>query len=240
MRKWSILFLTFLIFGLSLFAVIKTFALKTENVFGNDNIAIYLDPGHGGFDGGAIGNDETYEKDIVLAITLKLERYLRQRGFRVYMTRRTDIALHTPGTDDAKRDDIYKRVSLINESDADLFLTIHANAFPQHSVKGAQAFFSTMNPSSAELARSIQTMVGFYDESNKRLSKSISDKYLLDHVTIPGCLVEVGFLSNPEELEKLKTDAYMEKIAFIIYVGVLQYLEKSMNDQVNYEKDIKN
>jgi N-acetylmuramoyl-L-alanine amidase len=230
MRKWSILFLTFLVFVLSFFVVIHTFAVKTENVFGNANIAIYLDPGHGGFDGGAIGNDGTYEKNIVLPITLKLERFLRQSGFRVYMTRRTDIALHTPGSSDAKRDDIYKRVSLINESDADLFLTIHANAFPQHSVKGAQAFYSTMNPSSGELARSIQTMVGLYDESNDRVSKTISEKYILDHVTIPGCLVEVGFLSNPEELEKLKTDAYMEKMAFIIYVGILQYLEKSMND----------
>ncbi len=229
MRKRFILFLTIILLVTSI--LMTTFLVSkkenSQNVLGWKEVIIYLDPGHGGFDGGAIGIDGTYEKDIVLNICLKLERYFKQSGFKVALTRRTDVALHSPGSKNAKRDDIYKRVSLINKSNADLFLTIHANAFSSSKVKGAQVFYSDKNPSSKDLAGAIQNMISLYHENNHRPSKSISGKYLLDHVEIPGCLVELGFLSNPEDLENLKNDEYLEEMAFIIYLGVLQYLHKN-------------
>lgn len=229
MRKWFILFLTIILLGLTLLVGKRVFSFRgeTQNVFGTSDIGIYLDPGHGGFDGGAIGIDGTYEKNIVLNLCLKLERYFKQSGFIVALTRRTDVALHKAGSTNAKRDDIYQRVNLINNSVAALFLTIHANSYPSPSVKGAQVFYSEVNPSSSSLALSIQQMIGLYHVENKRVSKSISGKYLLDNVQVTGCLVEVGFLSNSEDLNNLKSDEYLEELAFIIYLGVLQYLHKN-------------
>lgn len=229
MRKWFILFLTIILLGITLLINNGVFSWKekTQNVFGTSDIIIYLDPGHGGFDGGAIGIDGTYEKDIVLNLCLKLERFFKQSGFIVLLTRRTDVALHKTGSKNPKRDDIYERVNLINNSNATLFLTVHANAFTSPKVKGAQVFYSEVNPTSSLLAQSIQQMIGQYHPDNKRVSKSISDKYLLDNVQITGCLVEVGFLSNPEDLNNLKSDQYLEELAFIIYLGVLQYLHKN-------------
>ena len=64
------------------------------------------------------------------------------------------------------------------------------------------------------------------DPMNKRLAKAIFGKYLIDEVTVVGCLVEVGFLTNPEECDKLNTNEYQEKIALMIYSGILNFLEK--------------
>lgn len=93
---------------------------------------IYLDPGHGGPDGGATG-DEVLEKDVALSVASKIKDYLQQQGALVIMTRETDTDLadnETKGYSRRKVEDLRKRLSLINESEADLFISIHLNAIP--------------------------------------------------------------------------------------------------------------
>ena len=189
-------------------------------------VIIYIDPGHGGSDGGAIGADGTYEKDIVLPISLALEELFVSDGYDVIMTRREDIDLAPSGSHNRKRDDIHKRVELINNSGAELYLSIHANIFPNSYCWGAQTFFKRNESKSRELAVNVQNSLLLNLMNTYRVAKHINDVYIVDNVIIPGCLVEVGFLSNREELELLKSNNYQKEVAMAIFLGVKEYLEK--------------
>ena len=190
-----------------------------DSVSVNKTFSIYIDPGHGGFDGGAIGIDGTIEKDINLNISKFLKDYLEDLGFCVYLTRDKDIALAK-----TKRDDILKRVDLINNPTVDMFISIHLNAFPNKALYGAQVFYKD-NLENKLLSECIQKTLSIVTNT-KRVSKAINDKYLIDHTNKLGCLVEAGFLSNDQELALLKDLSYQKKIAYCIYVGILDYLAR--------------
>lgn len=191
----------------------------------SDKVIIFIDPGHGGFDGGAIGTDGTYEKEIVLLIGLMLEDMFINDGYQVLMTRREDIDLAESGNN-LKRSDIYKRVEIINGSNAEIYLSIHANSFPNSYYWGAQTFFKRNESKSRELAVAVQDSLIVNLLNTYRLAKHINDVYLINNIDIPGCLIEVGFLSNKKELELLKTENYQREVAYAIYLGVKDYLER--------------
>lgn len=216
MKKSAILFLTFITF----IFVIISFCSVIKIVYANNSNIIYIDPGHGGFDGGALSkNKEVIEKDLVLEISLKLAYYLKQMGYKVALTRDKDTALaHT------KKEDIYKRVELINSNNTLLYVSIHANSYPNKSVKGAQCFYDNSLEENKLLASYISEMLKAINPYNNRKEKIITGKYLINNSEKVGCLIEVGFLSNAEELALLKTKSYQEKLAYGIFLGILKYL----------------
>lgn len=182
---------------------------------------IYLDPGHGGFDGGTTcNNKEIIEKDLTLEVSLTLASRLRSSGYIVKLTREKDEALNS-----SKKEDIYKRVDLINKSNANLYISIHANSYPNTVVHGAQVFYNHTNNQNKLLAESIMKNLKIIDKTNKRQIHVISDKYLTDHVVIPGCLVEIGFLSNPYDLANLRDKTYLNNLCEMIYLGIVEYLD---------------
>ena len=186
---------------------------------------IVIDPGHGGADGGAVGNN-IVEKDIALKISLKLRDYLQEAGALVIMTRETDTDLASEGTkglSNRKAEDLRKRVELINEGSHHLFVSIHLNAIPSSQWSGAQTFYNPVNEKSEALSRFIQDEIKRNLENTNRLAKNMDSVYLLREAEIPGSLVEVGFLSNPTERELLNTDTYQNKVAASIYQGIIRY-----------------
>lgn len=192
---------------------------------------IVLDPGHGGPDGGAVGG-EVIEKDIALHVAKKLRDYLQQQGALVLLTREDDSDLadkDTRGYRRRKVEDLRKRVKFINESEADLFISIHLNAIPSPRWRGAQTFYYGSLIENERLAKFIQAELRRNLENTDRSAKVINTVYLLKYAKKPGALVEVGFLSNPEERELLASDQYQTKLAASIYNGVLRYFsnEKS-------------
>ncbi|MGM7724756.1 N-acetylmuramoyl-L-alanine amidase CwlD [Metabacillus sp. Hm71] len=192
---------------------------------------IYLDPGHGGPDGGAVGSS-SLEKDISLSISLKLREYLQEQGALVLLTREKDVDLadkDTKGYSRRKAEDLKKRVKLINESDADLFLSIHLNAIPSSRWSGAQTFYHGKFIENEHVAKFIQDELRRNLENTERVAKPIDGIYLLKNVEKPGALVEVGFLSNPQEERMLASDKYQEKIAASIYTGILRYFSNEKN-----------
>jgi N-acetylmuramoyl-L-alanine amidase len=192
---------------------------------------IYLDPGHGGADGGAVGKT-LLEKEVALSISLMLRDYLQEQGALVLLTREEDEDLASKdaqGYRQRKSEDIRKRVKLINESDADLYLSIHLNAIPTSRWRGAQTFYDGKFEENEIIAKFIQDELRKSLENTKRKAKVISGIYLLKHVEKPGALVEVGFLSNPSEEELLATEEYQEKLAISIYRGVLRYFSNEKN-----------
>ncbi|MEH7442687.1 N-acetylmuramoyl-L-alanine amidase CwlD [Bacillus sp. JJ1122] len=186
---------------------------------------IYLDPGHGGVDPGA-GEEEAFEKDIALNVALKLRDYLQQQGALVIMTREKDVDLADKGLkgySKRKVQDLKRRLDLINESEADFFATIHLNAIPSPKWKGAQTFYSTHFKENKRAAKLIQDELRRNLENTDRKAKPANEIYLLKHTNKPGVLVEIGFLSNPEEEANLRQEAYQEKVAASIYEGMLRY-----------------
>lgn len=188
---------------------------------------IALDAGHGGPDGGASSKEGVIEKDINLAITLQLRDYLQQAGALVVMTRETDTDLADPGTkgySKRKTEDLHNRADMINEKKADMFLSVHLNSIPSPKWKGAQTFYYTNNPNNSNLATLIQLELKRNLENTDRIAKP-ADKtvYLLKTLKIPSALIEVGFLSNPDEARLLADEKYQKMVSAAIYQGVLRF-----------------
>ncbi|MDR4888403.1 N-acetylmuramoyl-L-alanine amidase CwlD [Fredinandcohnia sp. QZ13] len=192
---------------------------------------IIIDPGHGGPDGGAESGD-IQEKDIALEISYKLRDYLQQQGALVQMLREEDTDLAEDGTKGLSRrktEDLKKRVQIINESDADLFISIHLNAIPAPRWRGAQTFYFSTFKENEEVAKFIQDELRNNLGNTTRQAKAINGVYLLKSAKKPGALVEVGFLSNPEEKALLIQDKYQDKVAASIYTGINRYFSNESN-----------
>ncbi|MBB5325750.1 N-acetylmuramoyl-L-alanine amidase [Anoxybacillus tepidamans] len=192
---------------------------------------IILDPGHGGPDGGAVGGD-VLEKEVALNVVVKLRDYLQQQGALVLLTREDDsdlAAKDTKGYSRRKVEDLKKRVQLINESEADLFISIHLNAIPSPRWRGAQTFYYGSLIENERLAKFIQAELRRNLENTDRSAKIINTVYLLKYAKKPGALVEIGFLSNPEERKLLASDHYQTQLAASIYKGVLRYFSNEKN-----------
>lgn len=190
---------------------------------------IYLDPGHGGKDGGGIGINGVYEKEINLNICYILKRYLENSGYNVKLTRYDDYDLASKNSTNRKYEDINKRIELIDNDNTLLYLSIHCNMYPNCNVKGAQTFYDKKDDNNKLLAEIIQDKFVNILNNTKRVSKSISDKYLINNVKTNGCLIEVGFLSNIEEMKLLCDLKYQDKVSYCIYIGIIEFLAKNNN-----------
>ncbi|MCQ2483776.1 MAG: N-acetylmuramoyl-L-alanine amidase [Clostridia bacterium] len=189
---------------------------------------IIVDAGHGGADGGAVALDNTAEKDYNLDIALKLEQILKINGFKVIMTRTEDIMTCDEGLNSLrskKVSDIHNRFGLIENNPDAIFISIHQNKFPDSSQHGTQVFYSGNNSESKILADTIQqTIVNAIQKDNVRQTKKSGTQiYLLYHSKIPSVLVECGFISNYEDLQKLRTDEYKTMMAMLIADGIIKY-----------------
>lgn len=190
---------------------------------------VIVDAGHGGDDGGAIGIDGTVEKDINLDIALKLEKILKFYGFNVIMTRTQDVMTCDDGLDSLRKrkiSDIHNRFELMRKNPDAIFISVHQNKFEDSSQHGTQVFYSGNDERSKELAEAIQTSVTLtlQRKNDRVVKKSGSGIYLLYHAKIPAVLVECGFISNSDEVKKLKDESYRMKLAILIADGLLKYL----------------
>ncbi len=186
----------------------------------NDRTTIIVDAGHGEPDGGAVGVNGTLEKDINLAIAKKVEEVLLGKNINVIMTRMGDSGLYE--TQDAtlrqkKREDMNTRLAIMKKSNADLFLSIHMNSFESGKVNGLHVFYAENHAEVEPLAVAIQERIsqitGASTHAVKAAEKSL---FLMKNPPIPAILVECGFLSNPEEEQKLNDEEYQSRIAWAI------------------------
>lgn len=183
---------------------------------------VLIDPGHGGFDGGTTAEDGTIEKHLNLAVSLCLRDLLLVCGVSVDMTRETDVGLEedpTVAIRNKKVSDMRRRLTLYEE--ASLVISIHQNYYSVPKYSGAQLFYSANHPDSVAMAECIRSaVVEWVQPQNTRELKKASDNiYLLYHTTTPAVLVECGFLSNPDERDRLKTPAYQQQMAFAVAAG---------------------
>ena len=176
---------------------------------------IVLDAGHGGKDRGTSVNG-VYESDINLSIVFKLKKELNKHGVDVILIRDGDYDLSSPNVSRRKKSDFDNRISLINGSKADLYLSIHMNYLNDSRYYGAQVFYTVGNE---DLAADIQTNLNS-PMKEKKLSNSI---YMYKKLVIPGVLIECGFLSNDRERHLLQNDEYQDKLVKSIVKGLIKY-----------------
>lgn len=186
--------------------------------------AIYLDAGHGGMDGGTSYNG-ILEKDVDLDFVFTLKEVLENNGYIVYLTREGDYDLASANSKNRKREDIQKRVDLINSSNCFLYLSIHANSYSNNKISGAQVFYNSNNIDNKNLATYIQKSIRSELKNTKREAMPIKDKYLVDNINKVGCLIEIGFLSNPNEASLLTSKSYQLALSGAILLGILEYEE---------------
>lgn len=205
---------------------LNTFTNKFFSLSSNGSKTIVIDAGHGGVDGGAVGKSGTPEKDINLIIAKKLKNYIEENGDTCVMIREVDEDLYGQyGSHKSKKQqDLKKRKDFIDDYNADIFLSIHLNSFPNS--KGAQVFYQKGDTDGQLLAKSIQEeLVKNLDSKNQRIEKE-SDKYfILKNNPVPSVIVECGFLSNTSEEALLKKDEYQSKIAVSIFYGLEKYFQ---------------
>lgn len=186
---------------------------------------VTLDPGHGGYDGGARARDSgLWEKELTLKIALETEKALVERGAEVTLTRREDVCLceGNTATKQRKRQDLQARVDTALLSDADVLLSIHLNEYRSRSQSGPQVFYQRGGEAGKVLAQALQQALVDGLEPKKVRVAMAGDYYVL-RSRLPSALVECGFLSNAEEEKLLLTQGYHQKIAQSIADGLCAY-----------------
>ena len=186
---------------------------------------IVVDSGHGGIDPGVIGQNELKEKEINLAIAKKLERLLKAAGYDVIMTRKKDEGLYEENSPNKKVQDMQKRCEIIKENHPLLTVSIHQNSYPDEQVCGPQVFYYESSVEGKKLAEAVQSSLNDLLEVDRpREVKGNTSYYLLKRSSGILVIVECGFLTNPEEAQKLQTKEYQEKVAAAVSEGIRTYL----------------
>jgi len=190
-------------------------------------IDILLDPGHGGKDPGAVGQNGTREKDVNLKLAKMVGALLQDRSISVAYTRTTDILL---GND--IQADLRERVRLANEvHKPKYFVSIHNNSYMKDS-RGTETYIVGTGGQAEKLAKSIHSNLisatGLYDRGIKT-----ANFYVLKYTNMPAVLVEVAFLSNPDEEKLLNDNAFLAKAAMGVAKGIVEFLGKSWEVQTD-------
>ncbi|NLI94132.1 MAG: SH3 domain-containing protein [Peptococcaceae bacterium] len=183
---------------------------------------ILIDPGHGGPDSGAVGPSDTYEKNNNLAIALYLNDILTEAGAAVSMTRNTDIS---PAPAYSEAADLEARVTLANNTNPDLFISIHNNALSNSEVRGTATYYSDENPqvsNCAKLAEIMENTVVTTLNTDREGVKE-ADFYVLAATKMPSVLVEVGYISNPYEEARLQNPVFQKNAATAVFHGIIEY-----------------
>ena len=202
----------------------------------NNSLIVVIDAGHGGEDGGTIGVNGCYEKDINLKIAEKLSLFLSSRGIKTVLTRNSDILLYDRNEDFEGRKkhlDMLERLRIVNSYENAIFVSIHQNAFPQEKYSGFQTYYSQNNESSLALAKLIESGIKEHlqPENNRKAKMSAGKIYLLDKLNCPAVLLECGFLSNNKECALLCSEEYQNKLCAIIAENIENFIfNKSIPD----------
>ena len=234
-----------IIFKLICFILVLTLAVNFSSIYFKINDDAYtaaaltlaekrtviIDAGHGGEDCGAIGASGVYEKDLNLEVAKILGEEFMKSGYAVIYTRLDDKLLYTEDENIygiRKISDLKNRCKIGAETPNAIFISIHMNSFSQPKYSGTHVYYSEKNEESYPLAMSVQNKIKRdLQPDNNRVPKPGKGIYLLENLENPAILIECGFLTNPEECEKLSKKEYQKQLSFSILCGIIEYIEKN-------------
>ena len=197
----------------------------------SDRKCLLIDPGHGGEDGGTVGVNGVLEKDLNLSLSKVLGEILEFSGYEVVQTRKEDKLLYDRNVNYHGRKkmlDLKGRLEIAKTVEPDLFIGIHMNAFPEQKYSGLSVYYSKNQAKSKDAAEIIRTNVknNLQPDNSRETKAASSNIYILDRITCPAILIECGFLSNPEECEKLSSYDYRRELSFVLYSSLVSFLEE--------------
>ena len=200
-----------------------TLAFTTSSSMPRAEFNVVIDAGYGGRDNGTSGKvTGVSESELNLKYAHTLKDLCEEFGIGVTMTRSDMNGLYDENASNKKKSEMEKRKNVINDSGADVMISIHMNSFPLSSCSGAQVFYAKGSEEGFNLAKSIQTSVcQAFD--NARDYVTVGDYFVLNYSNIPAVLVECGFLSNPQEEKDLQTKEYRDKFCYALLAGILSY-----------------
>lgn len=221
----------------SIIAVVLIFLVFINASFTNSVVSnvsdtkplIIIDAGHGGKDGGAVAPDGTEEQYLNLSIALKMNDYLIKKGYKTLLIRDDNNSIHDVNANTIKEQkvsDIRNRLRISENHKNSLYISVHQNYFTESKYSGTQVFYSPNNPESEVLASFVQKSVvmNLQPDNTRQIKKCDKSVYLMFKTNAVAILAECGFLSNPEELEKLKSEDYQNKMAQAICDGIIDYI----------------
>jgi N-acetylmuramoyl-L-alanine amidase len=189
--------------------------LKLPDVKQN-KFSVVIDPGHGGPDPGAIGIGGIRETDVVLEVSKIVQNLLSEKGVKVRLTRKNEVDLDLP-----------PRVSFANNSDADIFVSIHANASrgKRRDINGLETFYYR-GWRGRLLAKNIQKEILRVSPGSPDRGVKQGRFYVIKNTTMPAVLVEIGFLTGRLDARRLEKTTHRKRLAYAITKGILEYLYK--------------
>lgn len=180
---------------------------------------VVIDPGHGGSEPGA-GNGSINEKDTVLAISLEVEKILKDKNIDNILTRSDDTFLS-----------LEDRVKIANEKRCSLFVSIHNNSFTDSSSGGILTTYNPYSPTGTDIAKIMQSKLGNIGMQNRKTMPR-PNLYVLRHTEMPALLLEIGFISNKKDLSLITNASFQKKCARQIVSGIEEILAKYSADAV--------
>lgn len=180
---------------------------------------ITIDPGHGGYDSGAVGPNGSLEKNVTLAVSLKVGDILKKYNVNVIYTRDSDQVSWPSNVNQ----DLQKRCDISNNSNSSIFVAIHMNSYSDGSAHGTETYYYPGSSRGQALANSIQTQLVNQIGTTNRGVKT-ANYYVLRNTNAPAVLTEVAFISNPNEEKELNDPTFQNKAAQGIADGILKYL----------------
>lgn len=203
------------------------FAVKSAAAVNPNMPTVVIDAGHGGIDNGVQGiNSKTDEADINLAVSRFLKGNFTAAGFNCVMTRTNEAGLYGDTSKGFKMRDMQRRKEIIENSDADMVISIHQNSCPLPSKRGGIVFYDKSSTESGALAAMIQSELNALPECKKPSAALHGDYYMLKCTQSPSVIVECGFLTNAEEDKLLNDESYQRAVAYAIFKGAVSYFAK--------------
>lgn len=180
-----------------------------------DYYKVFIDPGHGGYDNGAVQNG-VLEDEINLQVSKKIEAKLKSKGVQVKMSRYDDTYLS-----------LTERTVMSNNWGSDVFVSIHQNSATNSSGNGIETYYHPTRQDGKELASEIQNdLIASTNASNRGVKSA--NYAVIRTSNMPSSLVECGFISNPTEANKLSSSSYQDKVAEGIVNGIMDYLQNNI------------
>ena len=185
---------------------------------------IVIDPGHGGNDAGAIGPTGVMEKNVTLSVALELEKLLKDEGAVVIMTRSTDKTVSPKGSKASDIEELQARCDVANREKASIFISIHADSFTNPSARGSTGYYYAKSDTDdgRRLADAIRRGLCEQIKTPSRGTKPCNF-YVVRHTDMPATLLELAFISNPEEEKILSSSDGIKKAAQGIFDGIEDY-----------------
>lgn len=201
--------------GVCILVVLSTFMFKEKVT--NRHKRIMIDIGHGGKDPGTISSLGDYEKDLNLELGLRLKKALKRKGYRVYLSRENDEYI-----------DNKLRAQIANEKEVDIFISLHMNAMENNKeIEGVQVlYYPDQETNNEKLGRKLLDQVVASTQAGDRGNIARENLTVLKFTKMPAFILESGFMTNDEELIRLKDPNYQDKIVKGILNFIFEFYEK--------------